>query len=77
MCFFIALKHAAAATVSQYHYSQLLTGALIAYLIWRERITLPMLLGAILIIAAGGYTAGTAYSNRQRSRTLDLVTPTD
>lgn len=57
ICFFIALKHASAATVSQYHYSQLLSGALIGYVIWGERLALSMLVGAALIIAAGCYSA--------------------
>jgi drug/metabolite transporter (DMT)-like permease len=57
MCFFTALRHATAATVSQFHYSQLLTGALLAYLLWRERPTLSMFVGATLIVGAGWYTA--------------------
>jgi drug/metabolite transporter (DMT)-like permease len=64
LCFFVALKHAPAATVSQYHYSQLVTGCLLAYLIWRERLTLPMLAGAVLIIGAGFYTAADSYQAR-------------
>ena len=60
-CFFVALRHASAATVSQYHYSQLLTGASLAWLIWREKLTEPMLLGAVLIIGAGAYTAAASY----------------
>ena len=61
LCFFVALKHAPAATVSQYHYSQLLTGSVIAYLIWGERLSASMLLGAVLIIGAGCYTAARSY----------------
>jgi drug/metabolite transporter (DMT)-like permease len=57
ICFFVALKHTSAATVSQYHYTQLLTGALLAYLIWHEVPTLPMLLGGAVIIGAGVYIA--------------------
>jgi drug/metabolite transporter (DMT)-like permease len=57
ICFFIALKHTSAATVSQYHYTQLLTGALIAYLIWHEVPTPSMLLGGAVIIGAGVYIA--------------------
>ncbi len=57
LCFFVALKHATAATVSQYHSSQLFTGTLVAFFRWHERITLAMLFGAALIIAAGFYTA--------------------
>lgn len=57
LCFFIALKHTSAANVSQYHYTQLLTGALLAYLIWHEKPNLPMLLGGTLIIGSGLYIA--------------------
>lgn len=57
ICFFVALKHTSAATVSQYHYTQLLTGSLLSYLIWREVPTLSMLFGGAIIIAAGVYIA--------------------
>jgi drug/metabolite transporter (DMT)-like permease len=57
ICFFIALKHTSAATVSQYHYTQLLSGALISYLIWHEIPTVSMLVGGAVIIAAGVYIA--------------------
>ena len=57
ICFFVALKHTSAATVSQYHYTQLLTGALIAYLIWHEIPTVSMLVGGAIIIGAGVYIA--------------------
>jgi drug/metabolite transporter (DMT)-like permease len=55
--FFIALKNATAATVSQYHYSQLVSGAIVAYLCFHEKPTLWMLAGALLIIASGLYIA--------------------
>ncbi len=50
---FQALRSVSAATVSQYHYSQLLSGAIIAWLIWHERPTMAMLVGASLIIGSG------------------------
>lgn len=58
--FFVALRHTTAATVAQYHYTQLLTGALLAWLIWHTRPTLSMVLGAVLIVASGLYIAVTA-----------------
>lgn len=64
-CFFLALRYAAAATVSQFHYSQLLTGAAIAWLIWREKLTAGMLCGAVLIIGAGAYTAAVSCASEQ------------
>jgi len=56
-CFFLAVKHAPAATVSQYHYTQLPTGALVAYLIWHDEPTPWMVAGGTLIVAAGLYIA--------------------
>ncbi len=64
LCFFVALKHAPAASVSQYHYSQLVTGSLLAYAIWRERVTPAMLAGAVLIAGAGVYTAARSFGAR-------------
>lgn len=57
LCFFVALRHTSAANVSQYHYSQLLTGALIAYLVWHEVPTVSMILGGALIVASGVFIA--------------------
>ena len=57
ICFFIALKHTSAANVSQYHYTQLPSGALVAYLIWHELPTSFMILGGSLIVASGLYIA--------------------
>ena len=57
ICFFVALKHTSASTVSQYHYTQLVTGALVTFLVWHEWPTMGMLLGATLIVAAGLYVA--------------------
>ncbi len=56
-CFFLALRHTAAAKVVPFHYTQLLTGAALAYAIWHERPTVAMLGGAVLIVGAGWYTA--------------------
>lgn len=76
LCFFVALRHTSAATVSQYHYSQLQTGALIAYLVWHEVPTLSMLLGGALIVASGAFIAYRASRNvldapLQTSRALE------
>lgn len=53
MCFFVALKHTSAVHVSQCHYTQLVTGALMTWLIWRETPTVWMAAGSVLIVAAG------------------------
>jgi drug/metabolite transporter (DMT)-like permease len=57
MCFFVALKHTSASTVSQYHYTQLVTGALVTYLVWRELPTMWMVAGGALIVLSGLYVA--------------------
>ena len=57
ICFFIALKHTSASTVSQFHYTQLVTGALVTYLVWHELPTAWMVVGGALIVASGLYVA--------------------
>lgn len=53
MCFFVALKHTSPVHVSQCHYTQLVTGALLTRLIWLETPTVWMVAGSVLIVAAG------------------------
>lgn len=53
LSFYFAVKHTSASNVSQYHYTQLITGALISYLVWHEKPGLPLLLGGSLIIGSG------------------------
>ena len=60
LCFYIAVKHTSAANVSQYHYTQLVTGTFVSYLIWRDKPGFYVLLGGTLILASGLYIAVTA-----------------
>lgn len=53
MCFFVALQSTSPVHVSQCHYTQLITGALLTWLIWRELPTAWMAAGSALIVAAG------------------------
>ena len=53
LCFYVAVKHTSASNVSQYHYTQLLTGALISYLVWHDKPGIWMWMGGALIIGAG------------------------
>ena len=65
LCFYIAVKHTSAANVSQYHYTQLITGTLVSFLIWH---TLPgayVLVGAALIFGSGLYIAVAAHGLAQ------------
>jgi drug/metabolite transporter (DMT)-like permease len=64
LSFYFAVKHTSASNVSQYHYTQLLTGALISYLVWHEKPGLPLLVGGSLIIGSGLLIA-LAARNRQ------------
>jgi drug/metabolite transporter (DMT)-like permease len=57
ICVFVALKHTTATTVSQYHYTQLVSGAVMAYLVFHEMPTASMVIGASLILASGLYMA--------------------
>jgi drug/metabolite transporter (DMT)-like permease len=57
LCFYIAVKHTSAANVSQYHYTQLVTGTLVSYLVWHDKPGAYVLLGGALILGAGLYIA--------------------
>jgi drug/metabolite transporter (DMT)-like permease len=53
LSFYFAVKHTSASNVSQYHYTQLLTGSVISYLVWHDKPGVPMIVGGALIIGAG------------------------
>ncbi len=57
LCFYIAVKHTSAANVSQFHYTQLITGTLLTYLVWGTRPGGFILAGGGLILASGLYIA--------------------
>lgn len=57
LCFYVAVKHTSAANVSQYHYTQLLTGTVMSYLIWRDLPGPYVLAGGVLILGSGLYIA--------------------
>lgn len=73
LCFFIALRHADAATVAQYHYTQLVTGAVMAYLVWHQKPTLFMLVGGVLIAGSGLSIAWAASRERFSAIPLPVV----
>jgi len=58
--FYFAVKHTSASNVSQYHYTQLLTGTVVSYFVWHEKPGLWMLLGGMLILGSGAMIAMTA-----------------
>ena len=55
--------------MSQFHYSQLLTGAVLAWVLWHERVTVAMMTGAVLIVGSGVYTAMRSYEGRMQVET--------
>jgi len=57
LCFYIAVKYTSAANVSQYHYTQLITGTLLSFLLWHDRPGFFVLAGGALILASGLYIA--------------------
>ena len=57
LCNFTALRLTTAATVSQFHYTQIVAGSLLGFLIWHDVPALHTVLGAGIIIAAGLYIA--------------------
>ncbi len=68
LSFYFAVKHTSASNVSQYHYTQLLTGALISYLVWHDKPGLPMLVGGSLIIGSGLLIALAAHNTQPALR---------
>jgi drug/metabolite transporter (DMT)-like permease len=53
----VAVKHTSATNVSQYHYTQLVTGAVVSYLVWRDVPGWYLLAGGALILGSGLYMA--------------------
>jgi drug/metabolite transporter (DMT)-like permease len=53
LCFYIAVKYTSAGNVAPYHYTQLITGTFVSWLVWHDRPSLNVILGGILILASG------------------------
>jgi drug/metabolite transporter (DMT)-like permease len=66
-----AIKNAMAATISQFHYSQLVVGALLGFFIWHEVPTISMVVGAGIIIASGLYIA----NHTRKAEKLKTIPP--
>lgn len=71
LCNFGALRLTHAATVAQFHYSQIVGGILLGYLIWHDVPTHQTLLGAAIIIASGLYIA----AHTRRKENMATVAP--
>jgi len=72
LCFYVAVKHTSASNVSQYHYTQLPTGALISYLVWRDKPSVLMLVGGAMILGSGVVIA-LAARNGQRTAVAGAI----
>ncbi|MDE1900469.1 MAG: DMT family transporter [Alphaproteobacteria bacterium] len=62
-----AYKNAPAAAVAPFHYSQMLTGAFLGYLIWDSRPDIWLVMGSAIIIGSGVYLI---LHERRASRTM-------
>jgi drug/metabolite transporter (DMT)-like permease len=60
LCNFTALRLTTAATVSQFHYTQIVAGSLLGFLIWHDVPALHTVIGAAIIIGSGMYIAARA-----------------
>ena len=65
---YFALKYATAATVEQFHYTQIIVGALLGYAIWHDVPNLHTILGAVVIITSGLYVAASVHYHGKRAR---------
>jgi drug/metabolite transporter (DMT)-like permease len=57
LCFYVAIKYTSAGNVAPYHYTQLITGTLVSYIVWRDKPALPTILGGALILVSGAMVA--------------------
>jgi drug/metabolite transporter (DMT)-like permease len=62
LCNFTAMRLTTAATVSQFHYTQIVAGAVLGFLIWHDVPALHTVLGAGIIIGSGLYIAAQAHA---------------
>lgn len=69
-CNALALRHTTAAAVEQFHYTQIITGALVGYFIWRDVPSLPVVIGAIIIILSGLHVAAQEHKAKVLAATV-------
>ncbi len=68
-----ALKQAPAGIVSPYQYSQLISGAILGYLIWNDVPKLNLFAGAGVIVIAGIYLARSTRQIKTRQPVVDIA----
>ncbi len=69
-----AIKHAPAAVVTPLQYTQIVSGAIMGYLIWDDVPTWHMVVGAAIIVASGIYMA--QHTHHRSRRLADQALPT-
>jgi drug/metabolite transporter (DMT)-like permease len=68
-CSTLGLRYAPAATVAPFHYTQIITGTLVAFLVWHEVPGLHFWIGVVIIIATGIYIVRAA----QQARSAEIA----
>jgi drug/metabolite transporter (DMT)-like permease len=72
LCFYVAVKYTSAGNVSQYHYTQLLTGTLVSYLVWHDKPSADIVVGGLLILGSGALIAMAARASSEAPNRLDV-----
>lgn len=69
--FYAAVRSTTATTVAQFHYTQIITGALMGYIIWHDVPSWNVYLGTAVIIGSGLYIANHA----RRAKNITAAAP--
>ena len=67
LCNFYALHKTTAANVAQFHYTQIVAGAILGYLIWHDVPAFHTVIGAAIIIGSGLFIAARASATTNES----------
>jgi drug/metabolite transporter (DMT)-like permease len=70
-----SLRVAPVAVVSPYHYIQIIGGAVVGYLIWHNVPTLPVVVGATMIVASGLYVLHAEQGRSKADSIANVRTP--
>lgn len=65
-----AYKSAPASTIAPFHYSEILTGALLGFIVWNDVPSLNLIIGAVIIVASGLYIVKHASKSSQMVKAL-------
>ena len=63
--YFRALQNTVSTNVAQLHYTQIVIGALLAYILWHDIPTWNLIVGSIIIIASGMFIAARARKKKE------------